>query len=144
MKMKKYAIAAALILAIFMVSCEQKFPVAEPDILMFKNDSVPTFQGKSVRFEFEVIADYAVLWSGVEGNNYNQHVTAPSLVNTGTQVSLELNDSTGTWFGAKFFNYDTVGTFTAVLEVTSVGDFGETILRATEELEVNVQPAPGE
>jgi len=140
MNKKIFTIVTASLLILF--SCEQKFTADPPEIISFTYETAPSLKGEFVTFNFELLADNAVIWYGVIGSDYQAHTMQPSLDNRGSRVSIELNDSTGTFFATNRFRYDTAGVFTAVLVATRVGDLGETVLTETANLEVEVNEPP--
>jgi len=143
--MKRLQIYIVLLMAgMALFSCEEKFKVETPSIVTFSYDPVPAVAGEIVTFQMEVDAQQAVIWYGFEGSDYELNQTAPNHDNTGTYLSLELNDSTGLYTTERAVRYAEPGTYHVALIATNVGEFGEVILQATKEMDLVVEPAPAE
>ena len=131
-------------LVVFLVSCEQKFEVEEPEILSVSYEPESPVTGEWIQFTIEANADLAVIWAGDEGRDYEQHSSSPRPDNVGNNVPLELDLLNDIYVGTPQIQYDSAGTFNVVIIVSNPGDFGETILTDMEEVQVTVTQAPEE
>ena len=127
-----------LLFALILVSCEEEVPV--PEILEFSTDITSVKMGEPIYFTIEHTGTYAVIWTGETGANYNEHeiqITNPDGV---TDSDIVKNYDQGAIVTGNVYQkrYREIGTFTAILLVTNVGDLGHKSERVMSSVEVTV------
>jgi hypothetical protein len=122
----------------FLFSCEEELET--PEITVFTADVTTVPMGEPVNFTIEHTGTYAVIWTGEPGANYDTHleqITNP----TGNNESNIVRDyDIGAIVSGNKFQkrYRAVGTFTALLLVTNVGDLGHESATATQTIQITV------
>ena len=153
--MKKIIISLSIVaLIVGFSSCEQKFPMEDPEIISFcfvQKDTI--FAGATVTFELEALGDLAVIWTGLKADpedpdakfsDYDAFLASPSNLNRGTSIVLEWDNLKEVYTSSRGLPYKVPGTFKAVLVVSSIGYKGEVTESVTEELMLTITPLPEE
>lgn len=152
MKTNNYIFILLMISVVsFIVGCEDKETVPEPEIVTFEVSSQTINAGESVLFTYELNADMGVLWTGDDRHNYQESLEGhPDFLglptdsltddfkaaNSGTALDLEVTEVE--------YTYSEQGEYEVVLIATNRDSYGENIKQKSRSLTVTVLEASGE
>ena len=123
--------------ALLFLSCEEK--VETPEITNFIAEPATAAINKEVYFTMEHTGDFAVIWTGETGSNYDaylEQIATPAGVDDNVVSTHDRGAIVNSTTYMK--RYRTAGVYTAVLIVSNAGDMGQTYERAMETVEVTI------